>query len=370
MPGRAAGFCVYNDTAAVAIADAARCDGAERVAYVDVDVHHGDGVERACSPHDPRVLTISLHESGRTLFPGTGDATDVGVGAGRASVGQRPARPADVGGRCGSPRSTRSSSRSCAPSSRTCWSRSSAATRTRTDPLAHLALTLDDMAAVATRGCTRSRTRRPTAAGSRPAAAATSSSASCRARGRSRSPRCPAGVAAGRDADAVARAGQRPAPVRGAAVRDSRLIRRRCSASRRRVLQARAAWRRRRSRPVRELVFPRHGGALKADAPGTSVPPVNIVPPSAHVQPDDHGLGPWARGAWAPCAHDHREREGAARRVAGGPGGPAGPRPWRLGRAASPLGCSPAGAPPSTGRRTRGCCAGHCGDFEADAVLA
>jgi acetoin utilization protein AcuC len=47
------------------------------VAYVDVDVHHGDGVERAFWD-DPRVLTISLHESPRTLFPGTGYPTDIG----------------------------------------------------------------------------------------------------------------------------------------------------------------------------------------------------------------------------------------------------------------------------------------------------
>ena len=65
----ASGFCVYNDPA-VAIAELLQ-SGAERVAYVDVDVHHGDGVQ-ALFYDDPRVLTISLHESPRTLFPGTG----------------------------------------------------------------------------------------------------------------------------------------------------------------------------------------------------------------------------------------------------------------------------------------------------------
>ena len=74
-PTAASGFCVYND-AAVAIAWALAA-GAERVAYVDVDVHHGDGVEAAFWD-DPRVLTISLHESGRYLFPGTGSPNDVG----------------------------------------------------------------------------------------------------------------------------------------------------------------------------------------------------------------------------------------------------------------------------------------------------
>ena len=75
MPGRASGFCVYND---VAVAIRWLLDnGAERVAYVDVDVHHGDGVERIFYD-DPRVLTISLHETGQMLFPGTGFPGDVG----------------------------------------------------------------------------------------------------------------------------------------------------------------------------------------------------------------------------------------------------------------------------------------------------
>ena len=75
MPGAASGFCVYNDPA-VAIAWLLG-QGAQRVAYVDVDVHHGDGVEAAFWG-DPRVLTISLHESGRYLFPGTGHSHDAG----------------------------------------------------------------------------------------------------------------------------------------------------------------------------------------------------------------------------------------------------------------------------------------------------
>jgi acetoin utilization protein AcuC len=75
MPDRASGFCVYNDPA-IAIAWLLE-QGVERVAYVDIDVHHGDGVQ-AVFWDDPRVLTISLHESGRTLFPGTGDPADIG----------------------------------------------------------------------------------------------------------------------------------------------------------------------------------------------------------------------------------------------------------------------------------------------------
>jgi acetoin utilization protein AcuC len=75
MPDRASGFCVYNDVA-VAIRWLL-AQGAERVAYVDVDVHHGDGVERIFYD-DPRVLTISLHETGQMLFPGTGFPADTG----------------------------------------------------------------------------------------------------------------------------------------------------------------------------------------------------------------------------------------------------------------------------------------------------
>jgi acetoin utilization protein AcuC len=76
----ASGFCVYNDPA-IAIAWML-AQGAQRIAYVDVDVHHGDGVQAAFYD-DPRVLTISLHEHPATLFPGTGLATEIGTGDGR-----------------------------------------------------------------------------------------------------------------------------------------------------------------------------------------------------------------------------------------------------------------------------------------------
>lgn len=96
MPGRASGFCVYND--AVAAIRAVLADGAERVAYVDVDAHHGDGVELAFRD-DPRVLTISVHESGQTLFPGTGHPTEVGGPHARGSVANvaLPAGTSDAG---------------------------------------------------------------------------------------------------------------------------------------------------------------------------------------------------------------------------------------------------------------------------------
>lgn len=76
MPERASGFCVYDDPA-IAIAWLLG-RGAERVAYVDVDVHHGDGPQ-AIFYRDPRVLTISLHQDGRTLFPGTGYSHEYGA---------------------------------------------------------------------------------------------------------------------------------------------------------------------------------------------------------------------------------------------------------------------------------------------------
>ncbi|MDF5754920.1 acetoin utilization protein AcuC [Spongiactinospora sp. TRM90649] len=83
MPSAASGFCVYNDPA---LAIAWMLDrGATRVAYVDVDVHHGDGVQ-AMFYDDPRVLTISLHESPRTLFPGTGFPHETGAGGTAVNV--------------------------------------------------------------------------------------------------------------------------------------------------------------------------------------------------------------------------------------------------------------------------------------------
>lgn len=72
---QAAGFCVYND-AAIGILNALE-RGERRIAYVDLDVHHGDGVERALWD-EPRAVTISLHESGQHLFPGTGFVQDQG----------------------------------------------------------------------------------------------------------------------------------------------------------------------------------------------------------------------------------------------------------------------------------------------------
>lgn len=94
MPDRASGFCVYNDPA-IAI-DWLLEHGAERVAYVDVDVHHGDGVELMFAD-EPRVLTISLHESGRFLFPGTGHVDDIGGPDARGHAANVPLLPGTDG---------------------------------------------------------------------------------------------------------------------------------------------------------------------------------------------------------------------------------------------------------------------------------
>lgn len=83
MPDSAEGFCVYND---IGVAIAALLDrGVERIAYVDIDVHHGDGVQKMFWD-DPRVLTVSVHESPRTLFPGTGWPTETGGAAAPGSA--------------------------------------------------------------------------------------------------------------------------------------------------------------------------------------------------------------------------------------------------------------------------------------------
>ncbi len=95
MRDHASGFCVYNDPA-IAIAWLLSA-GAERIAYVDIDVHHGDGVQAAFYD-DPRVLTISLHETPAQLFPGTGQAETGGKGAPGSAVNVAlPAGTRDAG---------------------------------------------------------------------------------------------------------------------------------------------------------------------------------------------------------------------------------------------------------------------------------
>jgi acetoin utilization protein AcuC len=88
MPARASGFCVYDDPA-LAIARARR-DGL-RVLYIDLDVHHGDGVQ-AIHWSDPGVMTVSIHETGTALFPGTGFPDELG---GPGALGTKVNLPLD-----------------------------------------------------------------------------------------------------------------------------------------------------------------------------------------------------------------------------------------------------------------------------------
>ncbi|WP_307359679.1 acetoin utilization protein AcuC [Pseudarthrobacter niigatensis] len=93
---RASGFCIYND-AALAVQKLLD-GGVGKVAYIDVDAHHGDGTQNIFWD-DPRVLTISLHETGLTLFPGTGFANETGGAAaeGTAVNVALPAGTSDAG---------------------------------------------------------------------------------------------------------------------------------------------------------------------------------------------------------------------------------------------------------------------------------
>jgi acetoin utilization protein AcuC len=87
----AAGFCVFNDCGVVAEM-LRRRHGLQRVAYVDIDVHHGDGVYYSFE-EDPFLVFADVHEDGRFLYPGTGAARENGLGAGRGSKLNIPMMP-------------------------------------------------------------------------------------------------------------------------------------------------------------------------------------------------------------------------------------------------------------------------------------
>jgi acetoin utilization protein AcuC len=78
-PSQAAGFCIFND---VALAIQTLLKTYEKVAYIDIDAHHGDGVQEIFYRSN-KVLTISFHESGQFLFPGTGFPSEIGEGEGK-----------------------------------------------------------------------------------------------------------------------------------------------------------------------------------------------------------------------------------------------------------------------------------------------
>lgn len=88
---RAAGFCVFNDCG-VAIEVAMDVYGLERVAYVDIDAHHGDGVFYGFET-DPRALFADIHEDGRYLYPGTGARSETGRGAAQGTKLNIPMAP-------------------------------------------------------------------------------------------------------------------------------------------------------------------------------------------------------------------------------------------------------------------------------------
>lgn len=88
-PDFAYGFCIFGDSV---IAIKRMLAGGRRVAYIDIDAHHGDGVQAAFYD-DPRVLTISFHESGRFLFPGTGFTHELGQGDGQGTSVNVPLHP-------------------------------------------------------------------------------------------------------------------------------------------------------------------------------------------------------------------------------------------------------------------------------------
>ena len=87
----AAGFCVLNDCA-IAIEWLRREHGLSRIAYVDIDAHHGDGLYYGFE-RDPGVIFADLHEDGRYLYPGTGNAEEVGLGAARGTKLNIPLPP-------------------------------------------------------------------------------------------------------------------------------------------------------------------------------------------------------------------------------------------------------------------------------------
>ncbi len=91
LRSRASGFCVYND-AGVAIARLKQEHPGIRIAYLDTDAHHGDGVQWLYY-HDPEVLTVSIHESGRYLFPGSGGVEERGSDEGAGYSVNVPLEP-------------------------------------------------------------------------------------------------------------------------------------------------------------------------------------------------------------------------------------------------------------------------------------
>ena len=203
MRDHASGFCIYDDPA-LAIARARR-DGL-RVLYVDLDVHHGDGVQ-AIHAADPGVLTVSFHESGRYLFPGTGGVGELGDGVAAGTSVNVPLEPGTGEG------AWLAAVRGLLPELAAAFGpdvivSQHGADSHAWDPLAHLLVTRRPRWARRRDSWTLLRTGSPAAAGWRPGVAATTPIESCRGRGAwsgwpgptetSRSRRPPRGASAGR----------------------------------------------------------------------------------------------------------------------------------------------------------------------------
>jgi len=91
-PDRSAGFCVFNDIG-VAI-EVLRSTGVKRILYVDIDVHHGDGVFYPYE-NDPDVFIFDVHEDGSFIYPGTGDADETGKGKAEGTKVNLPLSPGE-----------------------------------------------------------------------------------------------------------------------------------------------------------------------------------------------------------------------------------------------------------------------------------
>ncbi|MEN8260585.1 MAG: acetoin utilization protein AcuC [Pseudomonadota bacterium] len=88
---RAGGFCVFNDIG-VALETLRRVHGVQRIAYVDIDAHHGDGVFYSFAD-DPELFIADIHEDGRYLYPGTGRVEETGEGQGKGTKLNLPMLP-------------------------------------------------------------------------------------------------------------------------------------------------------------------------------------------------------------------------------------------------------------------------------------
>ena len=89
----AGGFCVFNDIGVV-IETLRKIHGVNRIAYIDIDAHHGDGVYYSYE-EDPNLIFVDVHEDGRFLFPGTGFPEETGIGPAKGTKKNISLKPGD-----------------------------------------------------------------------------------------------------------------------------------------------------------------------------------------------------------------------------------------------------------------------------------